>query len=438
MRDLRRRAAWAISRNVTMANLFENLARVHGGAEAMKITSPAACKYFPGGTVTHDGALRFTNLVAESLIDRMDLVKGERVLVATPDAGEGFLVAAAVIKAGGVVVPALGAADDEELAYLSRSCDVRAALVAARLLEECPRLREVVAARARLFTLDGNAGRGKGEDSLYGSLYGYMAGAGGFFLPYTLKPSNVVLLCGVKSGVGPVRAVMVTNRGLMSPLRLLPVLLPVRAGASCLVCSPLVKPSLFAAVVLALATGMSLRFPPSFGMEEPWRMVGEEEYAAVLGHPCALRKLADAYAREQRRPLPGLWLSAGMLGEEYGPIRDSLERRGPLHGGYWLVETFTAGENATMAGLRLSRSAGRRRISLPCVALPPNRVRCLRGNGALAGGGEAGELVLRGPAVTPGYWNDLETTFRSWKDGWLHTGMRATGSSWGIPCCGDT
>ncbi|MDZ7264896.1 MAG: long-chain fatty acid--CoA ligase [candidate division KSB1 bacterium] len=35
---------------------------------------------------------------------------------------------------------------------------------------------------------------------------------------------------------------------------------------------------------------------------------------------------------------------------------------------------------------------------------------------------EVGELILRGPSVTPGYWNDPETTQRTIKDGWLYTG----------------
>ncbi len=35
---------------------------------------------------------------------------------------------------------------------------------------------------------------------------------------------------------------------------------------------------------------------------------------------------------------------------------------------------------------------------------------------------EVGELILRGPSVTPGYWNNPEATQRSIKDGWLYTG----------------
>lgn len=39
--------------------------------------------------------------------------------------------------------------------------------------------------------------------------------------------------------------------------------------------------------------------------------------------------------------------------------------------------------------------------------------------------GEVGEIWARGPAITPGYWNDPESTCQAITDGWLHTGDAA-------------
>jgi fatty-acyl-CoA synthase len=49
-------------------------------------------------------------------------------------------------------------------------------------------------------------------------------------------------------------------------------------------------------------------------------------------------------------------------------------------------------------------------------------VRVIREDGAECAPGEPGELLIRGPHVTPGYWNNPEATAEAIRDGWLHTG----------------
>ena len=52
-------------------------------------------------------------------------------------------------------------------------------------------------------------------------------------------------------------------------------------------------------------------------------------------------------------------------------------------------------------------------------------VRLVRGDGAEAAPGEIGELWVKGPNVTPGYWRQPEATRAAITDGWLHTGDAA-------------
>ncbi|PTR12568.1 MULTISPECIES: class I adenylate-forming enzyme family protein [unclassified Novosphingobium] len=44
--------------------------------------------------------------------------------------------------------------------------------------------------------------------------------------------------------------------------------------------------------------------------------------------------------------------------------------------------------------------------------------------GEFAPAGEAGEILIRSPALAAGYWADPEQTARTFRDGWLHTGDR--------------
>lgn len=49
-------------------------------------------------------------------------------------------------------------------------------------------------------------------------------------------------------------------------------------------------------------------------------------------------------------------------------------------------------------------------------------VRVMNAEGGFAAAGEHGELVVRGPGVTPGYWQDPDTTAVAIRDGWLYSG----------------
>jgi fatty-acyl-CoA synthase len=49
-------------------------------------------------------------------------------------------------------------------------------------------------------------------------------------------------------------------------------------------------------------------------------------------------------------------------------------------------------------------------------------VQVVRDDGSACAPGEAGELVIRGPHVCDGYWNNPEATAEAIRDGWLHTG----------------
>lgn len=99
-----------------------------------------------------------------------------------------------------------------------------------------------------------------------------------------------------------------------------------------------------------------------------------------------------------------------------GPApRDLLEmcaqRNVPVVQTYGLTEA--ASQVATLApedALRKLGSAGK--------PLFPTELRIERAEGADA----VGEIVIRGPTLTPGYANQPEATAQVWRDGWFHTG----------------
>jgi O-succinylbenzoic acid--CoA ligase len=98
------------------------------------------------------------------------------------------------------------------------------------------------------------------------------------------------------------------------------------------------------------------------------------------------------------------------------PLLEACAARGvPVVQTYGLTET--ASQLTTLApgeALRKVGSAGK--------ALSGSKVRIVDENGRDCAAGEPGEIIARGPTVTPGYLNAPEATAEALRGGWLHTG----------------
>lgn len=98
------------------------------------------------------------------------------------------------------------------------------------------------------------------------------------------------------------------------------------------------------------------------------------------------------------------------------PLLDVWEARGvALQQGYGMTET-------SPAVLVLDREDAARKAGSAGKPVLHTEVRIVRPDGSDAEIGELGELWVRGPNVTPGYWNRPEANQSSFTDGWLHTG----------------
>lgn len=98
------------------------------------------------------------------------------------------------------------------------------------------------------------------------------------------------------------------------------------------------------------------------------------------------------------------------------PLLHTWEARGvALQQGYGMTET-------SPAVLALDREDAGRKAGSAGKPVLHTEVRIVRPDGTDADVGELGELWVRGPNVTPGYWNRPDANRSSFTDGWLHTG----------------
>jgi fatty-acyl-CoA synthase len=98
------------------------------------------------------------------------------------------------------------------------------------------------------------------------------------------------------------------------------------------------------------------------------------------------------------------------------PLLNVWEARGvALQQGYGMTET-------SPAVLVLDREDAARKAGSAGKPVLHTEVRIVRPDGTDADVGELGELWVKGPNITPGYWNRPDANKSSFTEGWLHTG----------------
>lgn len=412
----------AVRRLLTMSNLCENLYELYGEREVLRLAAPARYRLFPSQDLTYGDCLRFTNLTAEAFINDLDLKKGERAVLCISDPAELLLVSLALMKAGGIAVPLERGSPEDEMRRCAAGCGATLAVMDGRLLAERPHLAAGMAGVERSMA----SGPCREAPAGTPSLDRAMEGSSGFFLPYTLKPANVAGLFYTRMRDGSWKSVMATNQGLLAPRRAAPFLLPARPGDLCLCALPLTSMAGFAAATLALAMGLRLSFVDEGEPEAALRALAGEKPAVFMGTPRIYARLLEAGASGRDVSSVRLWFCSetALNRDEAAALgRLGAVRIGPLRLPAPVVEAYDAGGNAIMLALKpwlpgLAWEAGS-----PGVVLPPNRMRTVDGSDRRSKQSRGGELAVRGPAVTPGYWNDLEGTLHIKRDGWLHTGL---------------
>lgn len=417
MDGLLKRLRLVLDRRLSVSNLLEKLDRFYGPDTAMTLPRPVMPSLFPRPGISLREALRLSNLVAEALIRRLDLRKGERVMVISPDAGEAFLITASLVKAGGIAVPLSTPPRENELQALLREGGVRKALLGGGFFRENPSgTVDLPLGRNGLQAVAVNAGdAGPGELSLEEA----SAESSGFFIPYTLKPDSVVALAIRRVENGRPLLVMATSRAILYAARALSCFLPVGNGGRCLFLLPPDGASWLAAASLALCAGLRLEFTEVMAEGTPASREGSESEAPRMAaaDPPRITRLSLGRGTGSRLSGTRLWICVdvpeGTRGDERGPLAVGLSPRG---GSNLILEFSSMMDMAPLALLRLSLAGKRTVLSTPFLPLPPHRIR--RGSGFPSGPSEV--EAIRGPAVSPGWWNDLEASLRAWKNGWFY------------------
>ena len=161
--------------------------------------------------------------------------------------------------------------------------------------------------------------------------------------------------------------------------------------------------------------GGELVLMPSFDAGQALDLVESRRVTLFHGVPLMCQKLVD-HPRWAGTDLSSMRLArTGAAPVPVALLRAWAQRGVPLLQGYGQTESAGSGLLLLAPDAGRYGKAGRASCYLDVRLVDP-------GTGADVPVGEVGELIMRGPQVMRGYWNDPEATAMVLRDGWLWTG----------------
>lgn len=381
MRRMLGRASFLVRKDLSLGNVLERLAAVHG--DRLLVTESKG-----GLSLTHRQAAKRVARWAGGIAARTE--PGDVVVVATPNGYAQLLLCLAVARAGCIPAPVNDAMRPDEVRHVVEDSGAAFVLRSAHEVDGHEPVSHAVSASgsdvAALFYTSGTTGTPKGAALTHDALLGSLRAAALF--PSELRDDEAVVSLPVAHIMG-----FVTLLGLA-------------------------------------ATGTPTWFSSRFRAAEVLDAIETRRASIFIGVPAMYRLLLEAGAEERDLRSIRVWGS----GADVMPA-ELAQRFKKLGATVSLPFLGDVGEATFAEGYGLVETGGgvAAKVSPPFLRLgtgdamgfpvPGYRLRVVDDDGDEVSPGGTGELLVRGPGVLRGYWHDDAATAAVLdEDGWLHTG----------------
>ncbi len=346
------------------------------------------------------------NYLSYLLSTDYDLIKGDRVAVLAEFSLEYIMLFGAVQKAGFVLVPLNFRLTGPELDYMIGNCDPRLIICEGKYQEQLANQPNTKSVNhfISMEALSEKVNSATGEQS------GYQ------FPSLDIEETDPLFILYTSGTTGFPKGCIYTHKmafwnSINTQLRL-----DITASDHTLICMPPFHTGGWNVLLTPfLHHGGSFTLVRKFESEEILQMLEDEEATLFMGVPTMLRMMSST---ELFKEVTLESLRYFVVGGEAMPI-DLIElwqsKNKPIRQGYGLTE---AGPNITS----LHHDDAIRKIG--SIGKPNFYVETKLANqeGKEVAIDVEGELWIKGPMVTPGYWQNDEATAHSLSDGWFKTG----------------
>ena len=350
--------------------------------------------------VSYSGLHNWTSRVGRSLADR-GVAPGDRVCVLGENSLAWCASALGVLKAGAVLVPLNPRLVAAELNKIIS--DAGAAVVIAENAFQ-PALEEVTGLGTELDVIGLNQVAdlrdGKADDFVVDT-----------------DPDDPAIVLFTSGTTGLSKGVICTNRTLLSIVFEASLTEEgLRPGGRTLLVLPLAfTPGLVWGLAMNTVLGGMLVIEREFNPSRAVQLIEKHEIGALFGVPLIFGAIAKApeFGEADLSSLRSAFTGGAPVPV---PLLQSWGEKGVK-----LRQIYGLTEAGGVATATLVKDADEHPDSCGTGSIF-TEFRVIRADGTECEPGEPGEVVLRGPGVTPGYWQDEENTATAIRDGWLHSG----------------
>jgi acyl-CoA synthetase (AMP-forming)/AMP-acid ligase II len=336
------------------------------------------------------------------------VAKGDRVAIhLPPEEPERFVVAyAAVHKAGAVAVPASTRLVARELTYVLGHAGAAVAITGTSTL---PRLVEARAELPQLrMVITSGAADGPGLVA-----WDAPRDSDGSTFQVPVSGGDIADVMYTSGTTGRPKGVVVRHGN----IALIPNGLPRWGGGGWLHASPMFTFAGIASVYNPMKLGMALLYLPRFDVDAWFDHVERYRPSATFLVP-AMAELLIASPRFATADLSSITLcplgSAPLAPATFDTLRQRLPQA--------MVSNSWGMTEAGPAFCIMPPDEVDKRVGSVGMPVPPVEFRIVDPEGNTLPPRTVGELLVRNPGREREYFNDPETTARTWQDGWLHTG----------------
>ena len=355
--------------------------------------------------------IRSANKLANALI-HLGIKAGDRVVVMLINSPDVLVSYQGILRAGGVVIPVAFLLGTTEIEHILRNSEARAIITSSAFVEKIKLASNEITTLEHVIIVD--------DQDLPGTIkYSELLAQGTEDRPnLEIKEDDLAVILYTAGTTGPPKGVMLTHKNLYSNIESAMEIQEINPEEIQLHVLPL-SHSYGLAVMNAgwLMMNKSVLMP-WFNVEEASKAIEKYKITGFAGVPAMFAMLLNS-------PVVDNYDLSSLKNCESGSAPLSIEVMKAFEEKYDCV--ISEGYGLSEASPVISSTYPQREHRPGSVgqAIPNVEVKIVDEKGNEVETGELGELIARGPNISPGYYKLPDITAETFRDGWLYTGDMA-------------